>query len=285
RVEEMLADVRAVLALEILVLAVDALFHSLQQNAGLVFREKRVPARTPDDLDHVPAGAAKDAVELLDDLAVAAHGSVQPLQIAIDDEDQVVESLAAGERDRAERLRLVAFAVTQKRPHLAPLRLRESASVEILEEARLIDRHQRAETHRHRWELPEIRHQPRMRIRRNPFAFAFLPIMDEPLLGEPSFDECARVDPRRHMSLHVDQIAAVVVRSRAPEMAEADVVEQRGRLEARDVTAQFRRLLVRAQDDGDRVPANHRANAVLQIAVARRLLLALRWNRVSVRRR
>src|SRR5439155_25206749 len=125
---------------------------------------------------------------------------------------------------------------TQECPHLAPLLLDESAPIEILEEARLVDRHQWTETHRHRRELPEIRHQPRMRIRRNPFAFAFLPIMDEPLLGEPSFDECARVDPRRHVPLRVDQIAAVVVRSPAPEMAEAAVVKPASPLQARNGT-------------------------------------------------
>ena len=122
RVEEVLAHVRAVLALEVLVLAVDALLHALEQDAVLVLREELVPARAPDDLDHVPAGAAEHAFELLDDLAVAAHRAVEPLQVAVDDEDQVVELLAAAERDRAERLGLVALAVAQERPHLAILR-------------------------------------------------------------------------------------------------------------------------------------------------------------------
>ena len=45
-------------------------------------------------LDDVPAGAAEDRLELLDDLAVAAHRAVEPLQVAVDDEDQVVELLA-----------------------------------------------------------------------------------------------------------------------------------------------------------------------------------------------
>jgi len=34
-------------------------------------------------------------LELLDDLAVAAHGTIEALQVAVDDEDQVVEFLAA----------------------------------------------------------------------------------------------------------------------------------------------------------------------------------------------
>ena len=35
-----------------------------------------------------------DGFEFLDDLAVAAHRAVEPLQVAVDDEDQVVELLA-----------------------------------------------------------------------------------------------------------------------------------------------------------------------------------------------
>jgi hypothetical protein len=48
----------------------------------------------PRSLDDVPAGAAEDAFEFLDDLAVAAHRAVEALQVAVDDEDQVVELLA-----------------------------------------------------------------------------------------------------------------------------------------------------------------------------------------------
>ena len=92
--------------------------------------EQRIPARPQIDLDHVPAGAAEVGLELLDDLAVAADRAVEPLQVAVDDPDQVVEPLAAGERGRAHRLGLVHLAVAEERPHLAsrglgdPARLR-----------------------------------------------------------------------------------------------------------------------------------------------------------------
>ena len=122
--EEVLAHVGAALALEVLVLAVDALFHALQQLAALVLGEQRVPAAAPEHLDDVPAGAAEHALELLDDLAVAAHRAVEALQVAVDDEDQVVEALAAGERDRAERFGLVHLAVAHEGPDLARRRCR-----------------------------------------------------------------------------------------------------------------------------------------------------------------
>ena len=53
--EEMLARIRAAFGLERLVLAVDALLHRLAQQAVLIAREQRIPARAPDDLDDVPA--------------------------------------------------------------------------------------------------------------------------------------------------------------------------------------------------------------------------------------
>ena len=58
-------------------------------------------------------------------------------------------------------------------------------------------------------------------------------------------------------------------------MVEAGVVERRRRLEAGDVAAEFGRFLVGAQHHRHRVPADDRADAVLDRAVAgmRRLLL------------
>ena len=120
RIEEMLADVGAVLALEGLVLAVDAFHHPPHQDALLVAREQRVPAGAPDDLDDVPAGAAEVAFQFLDDLAVAAHGTVETLQVAVDDEDQVVEVLAPRHADGAHRLRLVHLAVAAEAHTLRP---------------------------------------------------------------------------------------------------------------------------------------------------------------------
>src|SRR3712207_8974295 len=45
--------------------------------------------------------------------------SVQPLQVAVDDEDQVVQPLPPAERDGAQALRLVGLAVAHEAPDLA----------------------------------------------------------------------------------------------------------------------------------------------------------------------
>src|SRR5262249_28387127 len=122
-----------------LVFAVDDLAHPLDEQALMIPRKERIPGRSPKDFDDVPASAPEDRFELLHDLAVAANRAVEPLQVAVDDEDQVVELLARGERDRAERLRLVRLAVAEKRPDLLIRWRLEPAVLEVLRRAGLVN--------------------------------------------------------------------------------------------------------------------------------------------------
>ena len=95
--EELLADRGAVADRHALVVAVERLVHLVDEHAVLVARQQVVPLAGPDDLDDVPAGAAEDRLELLDDLPVAAHRAVEALEVAVDDEGEVVEPLARGQ--------------------------------------------------------------------------------------------------------------------------------------------------------------------------------------------
>ena len=88
-----------------------------------------------------PARAPEDALELLNNLPVAVNGTVQTLQVAVDDPDEVVELFTRGKFDRAQRLGLVRLAVAQKGPDLAVARFFEFAVFKIAVKARLIDRH------------------------------------------------------------------------------------------------------------------------------------------------
>src|SRR6185369_16227874 len=92
--EEMLTEVRAGLDGVFLILAVDDLAHALREQAVAIRGEEGIPVAAPQHLDDVPPGAAEARFELLDDLAVAAHRAVEPLQVAVDDPDEVVEFLA-----------------------------------------------------------------------------------------------------------------------------------------------------------------------------------------------
>ena len=100
--KEVLADVCTVLGLVGLVFTVDHFFHALQQQTLRVFRKQGIPMRAPDDLDDIPAGTPEHTFEFLDDLAVAAYRSVQTLQIAVDDEHEVIELLTRGHTDGTE---------------------------------------------------------------------------------------------------------------------------------------------------------------------------------------
>ena len=193
--------------------------------------------------------------------------------------------LPAGQRDRAQRLGLVHLAVAQERPDVAVLGLGQAAALQVLQEAGLVDRHQRAEAHRDGRELPEVRHQPRVRVRREPAAVRLLAEGVHLLLGEAALEEGARIDAGRRVPLHHHEVAAVAGRGRVPEVLEAGVVERRRGLEARDVSAELGGLLVRAQHRRDGVPADGRADAVLDRAVTRVRGLVLHRDGVDVGRR
>ena len=278
----MFAHVGAVLALEVLVLAVDAFLHALEQQAVGVSRDQPVPAGAPDHLDDVPTGAAERGFQLLDDLAVAAHRAVQALQVAVDHEDQVVQPLAPGHADRTQALRLVGLAVAEEGPDLAPRRAREAVAFEVAQEARLIDRHDRPEAHRDGGELPEIRHQPGVRVGRQAVPLNFLAEVEHPVLVEPAFEEGAGVEPGRGVALIVDQVAAMRVGRRMPEVHHADVVERSRRLEAGDMATEFGGDLVGAQHGRHSVPADQAADAVLDRPVAGVARLLIGADRVQV---
>ena len=283
--EEVLAHEGAVVGLVVLVLAVDGLLHDAQQQAFLVAREQRIPVRAPDQLDDVPAGAAEVAFELLDDLAVAAHRAVEALQVAVDDEDQVVELLARGQADRAERFRLVHLAVAAEHPDLAVLGVGEAARMQVLQVARHVDRLDRPQAHRHGRELPEVRHQPGMRIGRHALAVDLAAEVEQLLLGEAAFEQ-ARARRCRATNGPGNRPG----RRRAPRAARARNGSGRCRTacpprrSSRCGRRARRRPCWRLRHHHHRVPAAVGADALLERVVARRALLHVRRNRVDVRR-
>jgi hypothetical protein len=82
--KELGAIVIAILGAQILILAVDGFRESPQQDMFRVAGEQRIPFGSPKHLDDIPTRAGKQRFELLNDLAVAANGSVQTLQIAME---------------------------------------------------------------------------------------------------------------------------------------------------------------------------------------------------------
>src|ERR1700690_587161 len=154
----MLANISAGGNDELLIFAIHQLAHTLDEQALSIFLENGVPLAAPKYFYDVPTGATECRFEFLNDLSVAADRSVKALEIAIDDEDEIVELLAGGECDRAERFGLVCFAVAEERPNFCVADWFDAAIFEITAEARLINGHQRAEAHRNGGEFPEIGH-------------------------------------------------------------------------------------------------------------------------------
>ena len=139
RVEEMLARVGAAFDGVFLILAVHDFAHA-RPNRRLVLLQQRIPIAAPDHFDDVPTGAAEDAFEFLNDLAVAAHRPVQSLQVAVDDPGQIVQFFARRERNRAQRFRFVGFAVAEKGPNARFARVFQAAMLQIAIKTRLINR-------------------------------------------------------------------------------------------------------------------------------------------------
>ena len=192
--EEAFPGIGAALGLEGLVLPVDRLLHAVAKQSGGVLVEQGVPVRAPDHLEHLPSRAVEGAFELLDDLAVAAHRAVEALQVAVDDENEIVELFPRGEGDGAHGLGLVHLAVAHEGPYLAPLGVEQAAVVQVLHEAGLVDGHDRSEAHGYRRKLPEVGHQPGMRIGRQAPAVDFPAEAVQPVLGDAAFEVGARVD-------------------------------------------------------------------------------------------
>ena len=168
--EEALPGVGAGLDRVGLELAVRGGVHLVDQDAVGVLGQQRVPVTAPDHLDHVPAGPAEDRLQLLDDLAVAADRPVEALQVAVDHEGEVVELLPGGEADRAAHLGLVRLAVAEERPDVGPAGVLELPGQQVAVEPGLVDGVDRAEAHGDRRELPEVGHQPRVRVGRQAAA-------------------------------------------------------------------------------------------------------------------
>ena len=128
------------------------------------------------------------------------------------------------QRQRAHGLGLVGFAVADERPHFARSFGNDAAILQVAHEARLVDRVQRAESHRDRREAPEVGHQPGMRIRRQARASSrssWRKFFTCASLRRPS-RKARAVNAGRGVSLEVNEVAGLIAVAGVEEMIEAD---------------------------------------------------------------
>src|SRR5690554_1669251 len=204
--EELLAGIGGTLERQVLQFAIAQLVHGPLHHAVFVFLEQRIPHAAPDHLDNIPAGTTEHAFQFLDNLAVAPYRAVQALQVAVNHPDQVVQLLAAGLGDRTQGFRLIALTIAHKRPHLAAVHVDQLATVQVLHDVGLVDRLDRPQTHGNGRELPVIRHQPGVRVRRQTFAVYFFAVLVQLLFTKTAFQEGAGIYARRCVALEVHQV-------------------------------------------------------------------------------
>ena len=123
-----------------------------------------------------------------------------------------------------------------------------------------------------------------MRVGGNPLAVDLAPEVQQLVFREPSLHEGARIDAGRRVALEIDQVAAVAVMGRIPEVLLAGAEQRSDRGEAGDMPAELVVVRVGARHHHHRVPAADRADALLEGDVAGRALLHVRRNGVDVRR-
>ena len=83
----------------------------------------------------------------MNDFAIAAHGTVEALQVAVDHKDEVVELFAGCQADGAEGFGFVCFAVADENPDFGIAGRFEAAVFEVAVEAGLENAHEGTKSH------------------------------------------------------------------------------------------------------------------------------------------
>src|SRR5215470_13049248 len=267
----------------LLIVAIDGLFHAFDEQPARVRLEERIPIGAPYYLDDVPARAAEQCLQLLDDFTVASDRAVETLEIAIYYPDQVIQVFSAGERQRSRGFRLIHFSVTDEATNFGLFPGQKPATGQIAGEAGLIDGHNRGQSHGDGWKLPEIREQIRMRVRgKTSYRRELLAkVMQLGRIDAP-FYVGPRIGARRCVPLKINHVRQTAVLTTAEKMIKADFVQRCRRGVGRYVSADIRMETVGLHDHRHGVPTNVTLDAAFNLPVAgiRRLLFCR--NRINV---
>ncbi|SKZ82667.1 Uncharacterised protein [Mycobacteroides abscessus subsp. abscessus] len=162
----------------------------------------------------------------------------------------------------------------------------DSSIVQVVVESRLVDRIHRSEAHRDRRELPELRHQPWVRVRGQAATLACVAVfLTEPVHAvgaDSTFEECACIDSGRRVALDEDLVATARMVGAAEEVVEADLVERCRRRIRGDVPAHSDAWPLRPVNHDRGVPAEEVTEPTFDVLVAGEPRLTLGGNRVDV---
>ena len=287
--EEMLAVIATIFGGKGLELPIDRLRQRSHQRAVLVPGQQYIPVRAPDQLDHVPPGAAEQGFEFINDPAVAAHRPVQALQVAVDHPGQVVEALAGGQRQCRHAFRFVHFTVAEHAPDMTVRGVLQAAMLQITHKAGMENRADRANAHGAGRELPEIRHQPRMGVAGQALGAGlacgyFLTVMFKIDFAQTPLKKGPGVDPRRRVRLVEHQVAVEAVTAGTEEVIETHLEQIRRTGVAGDMATQFAISLIGPHHHSQRIPAHDRSQPFFSGEVAWKTRLLLHTDTVDVGR-
>ncbi len=279
--EEMLPGVGATVIFVVLQLAIADLVHALLQQPAVVFLQQRIPLAPPDHLEHIPARTAEYALQLLNDLAVAAHRPVQPLQVAVDHKNEIAEALPPGHGNSAQRLRLVALTIAEETPHVAIAMIDKPAALLVLHHVGLVDGLNGAQPHGHRGELPIIGHQPGVGVGGQAVAIDLATEVIQLLLCQPAFQIGAGVHAGGTVSLVEHKITGMPALVAAEEVVETHIVQGSAGGKRGNVTTQPLVVVICAHHHGQCIPAHQGPDTTLHEQIARHQLLVARCDGVA----
>ena len=268
--EEVLANIGAIFGFVGLVVAIGRAVHQVSQRTVGVSLQERVPFATPHDLDDVPSRTTEETLQFLDDFSVATNRAIESLEVAVDDKGQVIEVVVGGELECATAFHFVHLAIAQEGPDMLLAGVLDSAVVHIAVELSLIDGIDRPKAHRHRGELPELRHEARVWVGRESTGVVGLLLTEaiELFTTEATFKEGPRIHARRGVALVEDLVSATGVILAPEEVVVAHFIEcRRGRV-GRDVATHTDARSLGAVHRNGGVPANPGAVATLNLFVA-----------------
>ena len=223
--EEVFTGPGTAFVLAILIVAVHGFIHQLLQNAVFILCEQRIPMATPGHFQNVPACATEHAFQFLNDLAVTTNRAIQTLQVTVHHKHQVIQMLTASQRDSAEGFWLIHLTVAEECPDLTALLRHHFTVDQVLHKMSLIDRLQWAKAHRYSWELPEVRHQPGVRVGRQTLAIHFGTEAVHLLWGNTAFQESTGVNTWSDMALIVNEVAIAIAVRPMEEIVVANVIK------------------------------------------------------------
>ena len=281
--EEVLTDVGAVVSLEGLVVAVKCFVHQVNKGIVLVGSEQLIPSAAPNHLDDVPAGALEEGFQFLNDLAITANRAVQALQVAVDDEGQVVQALLSRQLEHAARLGFVHFTVANESPGVLERGVLDATQVKVLVEPCLVDGLGRAKTQRDRRELPELGELARVRVGGKAVRGGNLLAETVHLFfGETSLDEGAGVGTGGGVALEEHVVAAAGVVLSAEEVVQADFIKSGDRGVGGDVSANLDAGALCARHLNGCIPTDPAAVLALHGLVAGEVRFLVNGNSVDV---